>query len=251
MADSGDIAGTLAAHKMRLLGSSVQVSRINFMSADVSYASIAIVDTASLDFIAVETISVTAETCELSGAWVLKNANAHQLEELISGRLVLVIGNMDVFKKYAGSNFTLITIQPFLDQAIRDAKNAMKDFATFVKNHELEYATYMAIKPADRKLIPKVTKKNLIEPSFSKWPVTVDLESPENELRELGKLSEISGTPIEMRKILGVSRLIQVLVNMWHSDEIERLNRLYIHGEDAQISVLPDCWLSLYQQAIS
>ncbi len=221
------------------------------MSATLSYASIAIVDSESSDFIAVETIAVTAETCDLSGAWVLKNANAHQLEELVSGRLVLVIGNMDVFKKYAGSNFTLVAIQPFLDQAIRDAKNAMEDFATFVRNHELEYATYMAIKPADRKLIPKVIKKNLIEPSFANWPTTANLESPENELRKLGKLSEISGTPIEMHKILGVSRLIQVLVNMWHSDEIERLNRLYIHGEDAQISILPDCWLSLFHPAIS
>lgn len=68
MADSGDIARTLAAHIMQLLGLSVLVSRINFMSVAVSYASIAIVDSASLDFIAVETISVTSETCDLSGA---------------------------------------------------------------------------------------------------------------------------------------------------------------------------------------
>ena len=221
------------------------------MSATTSFASIAIVDCSNLNSIAVETISVTAETCDLSGAWVLTNEKSNQLEKLISGRLVIVIGDIENFKKNSGSDYTLVEIQSLLDQAIRDANSAMNDFATFVSNHEKEYAAYMAIKPADRKLVPKVAKKNLIEPSFARWPHSVNLESPEIGLTELGKLGEIAGTPLEMRKVLGASRLLQVLINMWHSDELERINRLYIHGEAAQISILPDCWLSLLNSVSS
>jgi len=222
---------------------------MQFMRSSIDYASIAIVDCSGVDLIAIETISVTAETCDLSGAWVLKNENANQLGELISGRLVLVIGDMETFKKYAGSDFMLITLQSFLNQASQDANSAMTDFASFVSQHEKEYAEYMAIKPADRKLIPKVVKKSLIEPSFASWPSTLDLASPEIESTELGKLREILGTPDEMRKVLTAARLVQKLVKMWHSDEMERINRLYIHGEAAQMSILPDCWLSLYAPA--
>jgi hypothetical protein len=34
------------------------------------------------------------------------------------------------------------------------------------------------------------------------------------------------------------------LVDMWHRDEIERSNRLYVVDQAAQIAILPNCWLS-------
>jgi hypothetical protein len=142
-----------------------------------------------------------------------------------------------IFKEYE------VHVNDFLIEAQKEVDSALNLFQEFNEQNKIEYENYMKIKPAERKLLPKVVKKNLIEPTFSAWPEKLDLESAESELSQLNKLSSISGTTVEMKRVLAASRLIQLLINMWKKDEVERLNREYVTGTDARSTILPIVWL--------
>ena len=210
----------------------------------IGYASIAVVDPLPSGSVAIETISVTEDACDLSGAWLLEPSELHKASTILSDKLIIVLGES---KKLPGplSDFSKmqVSIQDFLIQARHEVSTALKLFRDFQVNNEKEYADYMNIKPAERKLLPKVTKKNLVEPSFSKWPQDLNLSAAESELDSLGKLSKIEGTPEEMRKVLAASRLVQMLVYMWKKDETERQNRQYVKNEDSVNTILPTPWL--------
>jgi hypothetical protein len=70
------------------------------------------------------------------------------------------------------------------------------------------------------------------------------MNNPGQELSKLGKLESISGTQPEMKRVLAASRLLQILVYMWKNDEVERNNRVYVLGSDAEMTILPKSWLS-------
>ena len=227
---------------------SVSISRIANMSTDirkVGYASIAVIDLQDSGMVAIETISVTRDACDLSGAWLLKSFEKEKIQNLLSDKILVLLGtSKDSEKKLTEIAKNQVFVSDFLNEAKAEAAEAMRLYEDFKATNEKDYAEYMSIKPAERKLLPKVTKKNLTEPTFSKWPSKLDLSESESEMANLGKLSQIDGTPAEMRKVLAASRLIQMLVYMWKLDETERVSRQYVKDEIAAETILPVAWLN-------
>ena len=212
-------------------------------SNTVNYASIAIIEFCENEIL-VEAISVTEDICDLSGAWNFDHENLEKIKNVLGNKLLILIGEK---KKLPNSlrefENKLVSIQDFLDQAKYEAKKALQLYEEFHEKNEKEYLEYMQVKPAERKLLPKVTKKKLIAPIFYDWPDSINLDEAEKELTRLGKLSKIEGTPNEMRKILAAARLVQILIKFWINDENERLNRQYVTEEMAKVTILPPPWL--------
>ena len=214
------------------------------MTLPISYASIAIVEFLSAEKIAVEVVSITPEMCELSGAWLVERNNLDQLTQIVTGRLLIFIGD----KSKQESNVVLqttseVNLQEFIDEAKADATSAIEAFGEYVSQNEREYLAYMSLKLADRKLLPKVVKKKLALPEFYEWPESIGINSAEEVLTSIGKLGEISGTDKDIRKVLAGGRLVKHLIDKWRSDEIERSNRLYVIDSEAIVSILPTSWL--------
>ena len=213
-------------------------------SREIGYAGIAVVDLNLGDKIAIESISVTQDACDLSGAWLLKIGEEEKIETILENKLVIVIGGGNTSKSLPAIQETKrVYINDFLGEAREEVLTALRLFQEFNAKNQQEYDAYMKIKPAERKLLPKVTRKNLVEPNFSSWPDSLDLEISTQELEKLGKLSSIKGTPDDMKRILAASRLLQILIYMWKNDEVERLNRQYVIGSDAKSTILPAIWL--------
>jgi hypothetical protein len=211
----------------------------------IRYASIAVVDHISIEKVAIESISITDESCDLSGAWLVDSKDSELLSNILSGKLIIELGSPE--SSNAKVELKLqdqISIQDFLDDARQEIEVANKLFTDHVERNLQEYSSYMQIAPAERKLMPKVVKKNLVPPDFSNWPGVVDMNNPEQELRKLGKLESISGTQLEMKRVLAASRLLQILLYMWKNDEVERNNRVYVLGSDAEMTILPKSWMS-------
>ena len=209
-----------------------------------TYGSVAIAEVLATGEVAIEAISITPESCELSGAWIISEGEEEVLQQILADRLLIPIGDrsMAVAKltKFLGQE---VNIQDFIDEARIDAQSALNSFEEYVRQSDYEYAQYMSINPTDRKALPKVVKKKLVVPDFYQWPIQVDLNRSQDFLKSVGKLGEISGTPIDMKNVLTAARAIKLLVDMWHRDEIERSNRLYVLDQAAQIAILPNCWL--------
>jgi hypothetical protein len=209
-----------------------------------SFASVLVVGLVSKDLVAIEAISVTADSCDLSGAWLVNTLDTSIIENLFSEKIIIFLNkeseNLSIFKKYEKK---FITIEDLIIDARVEINTANKLFEDYVQKNELDYREYMEIPPAERKLIPKVVKKNLVAPEFSNWPDSVLLDSAEDELVRMQKLGSVEGTPIEMKKVLAASRLIQILIYMWKADEIERTNRVYVFGQDSEVTILPPSWI--------
>ena len=43
---------------------------------------------------------------------------------------------------------------------------------------------------------------------------------------------------------VAAARLVKFLIEMWQLDEQERVNRKYVDGTDAEITILPESWLN-------
>ena len=193
---------------------------------------------------AVEVVSVTPETCELSGAWLVEGNNLDQLTQIVAGRLLIFIGDKSKQENYVAlQTASEVNLQEFIDEARADATSAIQAFGEFVSQNERAYLAYMSIKLADRKLLPKVVKKKLALPEFYEWPETIAINSAEEVLTSMGKLGEILGTDRDIRKVLAGGRLVKHLIDKWRSDEIERSNRLYVTDSEAIVSILPTSWL--------
>jgi len=217
--------------------------------AEVKYVSLAVVDFVSEKKIAIETMSITQDTCDLTGAWLLEVDDREDILKILTGKLILGVSDVDRLAKIDSLlNNRTVSISDFLSDAKAEVGIATKLFESYVESNKREYAEYMSVKPQERKQLPKVFKKNLTPPEFSAWPNEINLANPVQELQNLGKLGKIQGTPSTMERVLGASRLIQNLINMWRSDESERLNRVYVLGEDAENTILPKSWLKRLPQ---
>jgi hypothetical protein len=206
---------------------------------------LAIVEVLASGEIAIEAISITPESCELSGAWIILEGEEEALQQILADRLLIPIGDRSTtVAKLIKFLDQEVIIQDFIDEARVDAQSALGSFEEYVHQSDLEYAQYMSINPTDRKALPKIVKKKLVAPDFYQWPMQVDLNKSQDFLKSVGKLGEIFGTPIGMRNVLAAARAIKLMVDMWHRDEIERSNRLYVVDQAAQIAILPNCWLS-------
>lgn len=209
-----------------------------------TYISIAIVEFLPENQIVVETISVTSESCELSGAWKVEQSDYALLNQIIEGRLLIVIGNRDLADNYLNANeVTEIDVQDFVLEAKEDAILAIASFDKYVTQNELDYAAYMSVKPAERELIPKVVKKTLVRPEFYEWPDLVDVNNAENFLNSRGIRREFSGDDISFKRLLFAANLVKHFIDKWRADEIERSKKLYVFGIQANTSILPLNWL--------
>lgn len=210
-----------------------------------NYASIAIVEVLEDNRVAIEAVAVTQDICELAGAWLLEAPTQEQINEIIGGRLTLFTGNGNLSSNleviYSSAS---VRLSDFISEAKKDADLAILSYEQYMLRNQSDYAEYMAVKPVDRKLIPKVVKKQLIAPEFFSWPEISALKSQRDYLTKIGKLSEIDGTAEGFQNVLTTARLVKFFIEKWRLDELERLNRLYVLDQASEITILPSIWLS-------
>jgi hypothetical protein len=215
------------------------------MKKSVGYASLAIIDYLNVDQIAVEVISVTSDTCELSGAWVLKSSEIETLHKIIEGRLILTVHEhpklMEALSSY--QKF-LIQLDDFLAEASSEVNLALDAFEKFKNINGQEYLKYMAISPAERKKIPKVTKKLLSNPNFFDWPGEIENTKAAEYLESMGKMGIVKGGEVQLQRAIALARVIKLFIDNWKNDEVERKNKIYVEEKDSKITILPNVWLS-------
>jgi hypothetical protein len=208
------------------------------------YASIAVIKSITKESTAIEVISVTPDSCDLAGAWILDNSDHEKLIHLLIGRLIIKLELDDgTSKKISQFNEFVIDFADFISEAKHEAEIAEKSYFDFMKRNEEEYRAFMAIKPAERKLIPQIKKKQLIEPQFYSWPTRFDVLDSKSFLKSINKVGLLSNEDSQMADVLIAARATKYLIDKWREDEIERSNRLYVEGQDANVSILPLCWL--------
>jgi hypothetical protein len=209
-----------------------------------SYASIALIDFGANDHVSIVAVSVLEEECVLSGAWSYCDSDSSEIVQLLNERLLIVLGDQTRAKNILrNTHSSEVALSEFLMEAGREARNALDTFNSFVEQNIRDYVAYMAILPAERKLLPKMVKKKLTQPHFYNWPKEIDLEKAREHLDSIGKLSKIQGTPSEMEIVIAASRLVKLLVDMWRNDEQERNNRVYVDRKEMGLSLLPKVWL--------
>lgn len=214
------------------------------MAQGIQYAGVCIIDATQKYEIAVETISVTPDSCELTGAWIFPLNETKNVLNVAHGKLIVFLGEdlarREVLGELAPNE---VNIEDFLAEARFEADQAAVLHSEYMKQNAIEYAAYMAVKPVERKLLQEVKKKTLVAPNLNEWPEKVDLSSARATLQSWNLLAEIQSTPSNMLRVLAASRLLKRLIDMWRFDEIERCNRLYITDKNSEISVLPLSWI--------
>ena len=209
-----------------------------------NYASLVLVDQIETERIALWTVSVTSTSAELTGAWVVAKDDSITLEQIIRGRLILQVGSAnEVIRSLSLFSKHLVQLSDFIAEAKDEAESALIKFNEFVLENEKKYKEYMAIDKASRKLLPKVSKKQLAVPEFFDWPTGLALDNSKNYLESKGKFGLVSVASDKLANVLIAARCLQFLISMWQLDETERRNKVYIEGEGAAVTILPRIWL--------
>lgn len=189
------------------------------------YASIAVVEIHSGGKVTIESISVSKGECVLSGAWEFSIKDKENVNNVVSGKLIVSLGDDSAVKSLLESPASsYIKAQPFLSEAKKAATDAL--------------VAYELYKSEDEK-----KRKKMVEPSFFNWPEDLDFNLSAAYLESIGKMAVPSGTPEDMKNTLAAARLVRFLIEMWQLDEQERVNRKYVDGTDAEITILPESWL--------
>ena len=190
------------------------------------YASIAVVEIHAESTVTIESISVTSGECVLSGAWEFEISDSKNIQNVMSGKLVVPLGNLDAIKKLVGdTQVAYIEAGPFLTDAREAAFEALAAYEAFKSENPTK-------------------RKKLVSPDFYQWPETIDFNFASKYLESIGKMATPVGTPEGFKKTLSAARLLKHLIDMWQLDEQERNNRKYVEGEDAEVTILPESWLS-------
>ena len=209
-----------------------------------SYASIAIVKSIDDEKVAIEVVSVNLDGCDLAGAWVLKTDDLATIKQVLIERLLIFLdSNDEILDKLEDFHKYQVNFDDFISEAKEDAESAQDLYKSYMKQNEEDYRAYMAIKPNERKLIPKVAKKQLIAPEFKSWPDFFDISNPKDFLLSRRKNGLIATESNEMSEVLLAAKATKFLIDQWREDEIERTHRQYVSGDNAAISILPKCWL--------
>jgi hypothetical protein len=209
-----------------------------------NYASLVLVDQLESEKIALWTVSVTSDSAELTGAWIVEKNDSHTLEHIVSGRLILQLGEAwQVDENLAGHSSYIVELSDFIREAKNEADSALIKFGEFVLKNEENYKEYMAIDKASRKLLPKVSRKQLATPEFFDWPTDLTLNNSRKYLESKGKFGLVSVASNELANVLISARCLQFLIIMWQNDETERRNKVYIEDEAAAVTILPRTWL--------
>jgi len=215
------------------------------MDLRTKYASVAILESLSEGKIAIQTLFVQQESCELTGAWIFNDSDIEDIRQLLDHYLVITIGTVKIPKQIAENiSPSEVNIQDFINEAIFKVKFAEEAYSRYLEEIELEYSKYMAIDVASRKLLPKLVKKKPTRPRFFAWPTSIDLNESEHSLKTFGRKSVINGSDLRFSKVLPATRLVRFLIEMWRNDENERSIRPYIYNDSQQYSFLPGCWLA-------
>lgn len=195
------------------------------MSVKNYYASIAIVEIHSSEKITIESISVSKGECVLSGAWEFSTDNKQDITRVVSNKLIIALGNESMVKNFLNnSELKFLKAKPFLLEAKKAASDAT--------------VAYELFKSEDAK-----KRKNMVEPTFFKWPDDLDFNKSAEYMESIGKIAFPASTPEGMKNTLAAARLVKFLVEKWQLDEQERVNRKYVEGTDAEITILPESWL--------
>ena len=209
-----------------------------------NYASLVLVDQLKSGKIALWTVSITSTSAELTGAWVIEKDDSQTLNQIMSGRLILLVNKSSqadaLFSGYLNS---IVELADFVKEAKDEAESALVTFNDFILENENRYKEYMAIDKTNRKLLPKVSKKQLATPEFFDWPTDLTLNNSRKYLESKGKFGLVSVANDELANVLISARCLQFLISMWQIDETERRNKVYIEGEAAAVTILPRIWL--------
>jgi hypothetical protein len=217
---------------------------VRTLSTMNQYYSLALLEMKNEKEIAIEVISITPESCDLSGAWVLNFDEIKKIRTIITGRALMISGSRNKIDKEITDLLTFeVKLQDFLKEARCAVSKAELSFENFREKNEAEYSQYMKVDPTSRKLLPKVVKKNLTKPEFHVWPVNFKISDSENFLTTFGRAGLIPSENNNLGNVLINARVIQLFIDWWREDEIERLNKIYILGESSHFSILPNCWI--------
>jgi hypothetical protein len=211
----------------------------------LNYASIALLEQIDDSNISIWKVSVSNDGAELSGAWVFNNQDFENNIGILADNLILEI-KVSIPNSVLLNQFAVhkVNISDFLHEAISDAENGMAAFEGFVRENEKKYKEYMAVEASARKQLPKVQKKQLVSPEFKIWPKTLEFAQSKEFLEANGKAGLITNDKEYLSSNLASARAIQLLIQMWQFDEVERKNRIYMEDQSAEVTILPRCWLS-------
>ena len=190
--------------------------------------SIAIIDLHPNHTISIESISVTKGKCLLSGAWDLPLMEAKKISDIVSGKLVIPLGDYNAFTNYfSGIQLEIVEASSFLHDAVLAAQQAIQAYEIY-KGEDI------------------VKRKKLVAPDFYDWPTALDFNDSSRYLESIGKFATSTSTPDHMKKTLSAARLVQHLIEMWQLDEQERSNRKYVLYQDAEFTIVPKSWLNTF-----
>ena len=188
-------------------------------------ASIVIVELHPDDKITIESLAVSRGECSLSGAWIFSTSEKQKIENVVSGKLVVALGDQREVEAFFSSNqLKYVQAKSFIQEARIAASDAIAAFEVFKSQDATK-------------------RKKMVEPSFFSWPENLDFNKSEEYLESIGKMGATESVPKDMRKTLATARLVKFFVEMWQLDEQERANRKYVEGADAEITILPESWL--------
>ena len=195
------------------------------MSLQNYYASIAVVEMHSNGKITIESIAVSKGECVLSGAWEFLVNDKQNIASVVSNKLIIALGDESaVNNALENPELKFLKATPFLLEAKKAASDAILAYELF-KSEDVK------------------KRKNMVEPTFFNWPGELDFNYSAEYMESIGKMAVPISTPVGMRKTLAAARLVKFLIEMWQLDEQERVNRKYVDGTDAEITILPESWL--------
>jgi hypothetical protein len=190
---------------------------------NASYSSLAIYEVKSHQA-AISTLSVTNEECVLSGGWVIPITNSDEIKNILTDKLTIPVSmNTETKKLEKDLGLKSVSFTDFFKEAALESKIAAE-----------QYEAFKAENPGKR--------KKLVAPDFYVWPEDIDVLQPKVELKRLNLRESISGTAPAMEQVLSAARLVKFFVDKWLSDESERSNRKFVHGEAKQATPLPTSW---------
>ena len=161
----------------------------------------------------------------MSGAWVFSVKQIDSIKGVLAGSLLIPLGDEKRLREFlVDSQYIYLELQPFLEEAKLAASEAALSFDSF-----------KADSPSKR--------KKLVAPKFYNWPDSVNLNNATDILESMGKLAIPLGTPDEMKRLIAAARVLKHLIDKWHLDEQERINRKYIQGNEADATILQKAWL--------
>jgi len=98
------------------------------------------------------------------------------------------------------------------------------------------WSAYQGLEPKKRANLKPLAAKT--------WPAIADDGDAARLLEKLGKSPYAQNTPVEMRDIIAMSRLVMTVADTWFELESERLSRSYLAGTDTTRSLYPPEWIA-------